>query len=199
MVNHKLFIYTLRSLPNFLWPLKKVIIKSALKKCGKSVKIGSNVFILNPNLVKMGDYVFIGDWSSISANVNVSIGNYVMFGPEVMIRGGDHNFSEIGRPMRFVKTGGKNLPITIEDDVWIGARVTILKGVNVGEGAVIGAASVVTKNILPYTINVGSPAKPIKTRFTKTQMIHHLRLVFSNYSIEKIIDMYQNNNITFDE
>ena len=101
--------------------------------------------------------------------------------------------------MRFVKTSGKNLPITIENDVWIGARVTILKGVNVGEGAVIGAASVVTKNILPYTINVGSPAKPIKTRFKKTQMMQHLRLVSSRYSFERIIKIYKENNIIINE
>jgi maltose O-acetyltransferase len=55
-------------------------------------------------------------------------------------------------------------PIVIEDDVWIGARVTILGGVNIGTGAVIGAGSVVTKNVPPYAIVAGNPAKLIRYR-----------------------------------
>jgi acetyltransferase-like isoleucine patch superfamily enzyme len=122
-----------------------------------------------------------------------------MFGPEVMIIGGDINFTKAGYYMRFVKEGGINLPVTIEDDVWIGARTTILKGVNIGEGSIIGAASLVTKNIIPYTIKVGNPAKPIKTRFPKIKLQEHLRLVNSNYEYDELINIYLEKGIIINE
>jgi acetyltransferase-like isoleucine patch superfamily enzyme len=195
----KFYIYTIRSLPNILWPLKKIITKFALRKCGKNVKIGPNVFILNPNLVTMGNNVFIGDKSTLAGNVEINIDDHVMFGPEVMIRGGDHNMSVVGKPMRFVHEGGKNIPVKIEKDVWVGARATVLKGVTIGEGSVIGAASVVTKNIIPYSINVGNPAKPIKCRFSKSELKEHLIMIDSKYSIEEINEMYKLNGIILND
>ena len=57
-------------------------------------------------------------------------------------------------------------PVIIEDDVWIGTRVTILKGVTVGKGAIIGACSVVTKDVPPHSIVVGNPAKVVKENVT---------------------------------
>lgn len=196
---NKLYIYIHRSIPNFLWPLRKVITKLFLKEYGKSVKIGPNVFILNPQLVTIGNHVFIGDHSNLSGNIEIKIGDNVMFGPEVMIRGGDHNISQIGQPMRFVKSGGINLPITIENDVWIGARAIILKGVRIGEGAVIGAGSIVTKDVLPYTINIGAPSKSIKCRFRKNELTEHLELIKSDYKIKDIEKLYSNKSLFFDE
>ena len=59
----------------------------------------------------------------------------------------------------------ENKPIVIEDDVWIGARVTVLGGVTIGRGAIVAAGAVVTKNVAPYSIVAGVPAKPLKMRF----------------------------------
>jgi len=191
-IRHKLYILLLRSLPNALWPLRKLIIKKSLKHCGKSVKLGPNVFILNPHLVTIGDNVFIGDKSTISGNVHIDIGNDVLFGPEVMIRGGDHNINYVGKHMRFVKSGGKNMPVTIEDDVWIGTRAIILKGVKIGEGAVVGAGAIITRDIPPYTVNVGNPSKPIKLRFNKDDLQKHIELVKSKYKYVEIISMFEN-------
>ncbi|MGP6193725.1 DapH/DapD/GlmU-related protein [Priestia megaterium] len=67
--------------------------------------------------------------------------------------------------------------VVIKDGVWIGANVTILKGVTVGEGCVIAAGSVVTKNTSPYGIYAGAPAKKIKDRFTPEQLEKHLGLL----------------------
>jgi Acetyltransferase (isoleucine patch superfamily) len=64
----------------------------------------------------------------------------------------------------------QNYLISIGNDVWIGDRVTIFDGIKIGDGAIIGAGSIVTKDIEPYTINVGIPAKPIKKRFTDEQI-----------------------------
>ena len=76
-----------------------------------------------------------------------------------------------------IKLGNR---IIIEDDVWIGANVTILKGVTVAKGSVIGAESVVTKSTEPYSINVGNLCKKIKMRFTKEEIIKHEKYYISN-------------------
>ena len=70
-----------------------------------------------------------------------------------------------------------DLPVVIEDGCWIGANVTILKGVRVGRGSVIAAGAVVTKSCEPYSIIGGVPAKLIKMRFTPEQIAEHERLL----------------------
>lgn len=192
--SNKNFHRVLRLLPNFLWPIKVLAIKKSIKRHGKNFKLGPNVIIYNRKDVEIGDDVFIGDKTTIGGKVAIKIGNNVMFGPEVMIRGGDHNFSVVGKPMRFIKEGGINLPINIEDDVWIGARVIILKGVRIMEGAVIGAGAIVTKDVLPYSINVGNPSKPIKSRFTISELEIHLKQINSKYTLENIVSLYNSKN-----
>jgi len=185
-----------KMVPGFLFPLKPVILKKLLKKYGKDLRIGGNVNLINDNIT-IGDNVFIGDRTTIAGIVPVTIGDNVMFGPEVMIRGGDHNFSVVGKPMAEVKTGGINLPIIIEDDVWIGTRVIILKGVKICEGAIVGAGSLVTREVPPYSINVGSPSRPIRCRFSKENLKIHLQKVNSPYSFENIVNIYSKRGIPF--
>lgn len=195
MISIKNYHRIMRFLPNFLWPLKIILNKKVLKFVGKNVKFGPNVVFYNFPEIEIGDNVFIGDGSTLGGNVPIKIGNNVMFGPEVMIRGGDHNFSVVGKPMREVKSGGVNLPITIENDVWIGTRVVILKGVTIGEGAIIGAAAVISKNVLPYSINIGIPSKPIKCRFTREELILHLSVIDSNYTLSQLDSLYKERGV----
>ena len=92
----------------------------------------------------------------------------------------------------------KTLDITIENDVWIGRGATILPGVNIGNGAVIGAMSVVAKNVPPYAIAVGNPCKIIKYRFTADQIAKLLLIQWWLFDDEKIVaiaDRLQSNNI----
>jgi acetyltransferase-like isoleucine patch superfamily enzyme len=199
MLSNKNFNRLIRIFPNFLWPLKVIILKNSIKSKGKNFKMGSNVILYNYREIEVGDNVFIGDGTTIGGNVPVRIGNNVMFGPEVMIRGGDHNMEVIGIPMAKVKHGGTNLPIVIEDDVWIGTRVIILKGVTISEGAVIGAGSIVTRDVLPYTINIGSPSGPIRCRFSEKGLEDHLYKVNSGYSFENIKDLYEKNSVLFNK
>ena len=84
-----------------------------------------------------------------------------MMGPDVVILTHTHKIADITIPMGL--QGSEVKPVTIGNDVWIGMRSIIMPGVTIGEGAVIGAGSVVTKNIPPYSIAVGTPAKVIKT------------------------------------
>lgn len=190
-ISPKYLNYFTRSFPNFLWPVKWFIIKKSLKKTGINFKFGFNSYFSDHRLIEVGNNVFMGLETFISTNVPVKIGNDVMFGPRVTIMGGDHNYSKVGIPMRYVKTGGKNLPITIENDVWIGSNVIILKGVTISEGSVIGAGSLVTKSLPPYSVCIGSPCKPIKLRFSDDDLQNHLIEVNSSYTLQKVKILYE--------
>lgn len=182
--------WIIRSLPNFLWPLKVIIIKAYIPSKGRHFRCGPNCLFHNPENLEIGHNVFIADGAVISNKEKIYIGNNVLFGPDIMIRGGDHRIDEIGKPMSECLEGGKNLPIIIESDVWIGARVIILKGVKIAEGAVIGAGAVVSKSIPPYTVAVGNPCRPIKARFTRAQLEEHLKKVKSAYQADEVFRYY---------
>ena len=92
----------------------------------------------------------------------IRIGNSVRIASHVMMIAANHKFEDPDRPIR---TQGLHCkPITIEDDVWIGGNANIIAGVTVGKGSVIGAGSVVTKDIPPYSVAVGVPARVIRSR-----------------------------------
>ena len=116
---------------------------------------------------KFGQRVSIGDRSGIGIKCmlqgTVEIGNNVMMGPEVYIYTRNHKHDRVDIPM-IEQDYEAERPVVIEDDVWIGSRVTILPGVRVGKGAIIGASAVVTKDVPPYAVVGGNPAKIIKFR-----------------------------------
>jgi acetyltransferase-like isoleucine patch superfamily enzyme len=111
----------------------------------------------------------------LAAKSTIRIGNKVMFGPHVTLIGGNHNAAEIGRFMFDVteKRPGNDLGIVIEDDVWVGARALILRGVTVGRGSFIAAGSTVTKSVPPYAIVGGIPATLIRFRWDLETIIQH--------------------------
>ncbi|MGE0635304.1 MAG: DapH/DapD/GlmU-related protein [Bacteroidia bacterium] len=193
-ISPKYLSYITRSLPNFLWFVKWFIIKYSLKKAGHNFKFGYNSEFSDHRLIEVGDNVFMGQNTVINTTVSVTISDNVMFGPGVTIMGGDHNIAVVGTSMRFVKSGGKNIPILVEKDVWIGSNVTILKGVTIGEGAVIGAGSVVTKSLPPYTVCVGNPCNPIKIRFSEYDLEQHLNSVGSHYTAEQVVSIFKKSN-----
>lgn len=97
----------------------------------------------------------------------ISIGNGVRIATQVVMIGANHRFEDGGRPIH-----GQGLayePIVIEDDVWLAARVNVMAGVRIGRGCVIGAGAVVTKDVPPYSIAVGVPAKVIGSRLPGEQ------------------------------
>lgn len=105
----------------------------------------------------------------IAGRSTIRIGNNVMFGPEVTIRGGNHRIDLAGIPMAMVtedlKRPEDDLGVVVEDDVWIGTRAIVLHGVTIGRGSVIGAGSVVTRSVEPYSVVGGNPARVIRQRF----------------------------------
>jgi hypothetical protein len=97
------------------------------------------------------------------------------------------DLSEDSHPQYLMKSGGAIVgDITIENDVWIGAKSTIMSGVKIGNGAVIGATTTVTKDVPPYAIVVGNPGKVVKYRFTEKQIDLLLQISWWNWDEEKI-------------
>ena len=158
-------------------------VKSKFRSCGNNVSIGKNCDFIHSH-IDIGNDVLIGDYASFIASIAyIHIGNHVLFGPNVTIRGGDHRLDVLGRYIKDITDSEKleknDADVYIEDDVWIGCNVTILKGVRIGRGSVIGAGSVVTKDVPPYTIHVGSHSVYEKPRFTPEQIEEHERMLFN--------------------
>lgn len=131
--------------------------------------------------VSIGEHSYVGaDAIFQSAHGEIEIGNHVMFGPGVHIHGGDHPMHVVGVYMDTVgKVGGGDGVVRICDDVWVGARSIILKKVTIGEGAVVAAGSVVTKDVPPYSVVAGVPARVIKMRFTPDELSEHRKLLYN--------------------
>jgi acetyltransferase-like isoleucine patch superfamily enzyme len=105
--------------------------------------------------LSLGKYSYIGPNAYIPPLV--TIGDYFMCGSDLLIVGGDHVFDDYKQPMIF-SGRGEQLPTTIGDDVWIGARVIIMRGVSIGSGVVVSAGSVVLSDIPDNSIYAGVPA-----------------------------------------
>lgn len=145
-------------------------------KVGRRARLDRNLFVL-PGIVSLGDDVYIGRYSYLA--VPARIGNFVMLASSVALVGDDH---EMNRPTVPMKLAGRPIPKPIEigDDVWIGHGCIVRSGVKIGEGAVIGAGSIVTKDIPPYAVAVGSPAVVIRQRFTPDERSRHEQML-ENY------------------
>jgi acetyltransferase-like isoleucine patch superfamily enzyme len=191
-----------------LWKVFKTRIDSKSLEFNND-NISSNIKIVSPSLIKcnknnlmIGKDFFSGRglYISVSEYVNLNIGDSVMFGPEIMVLGGNHDSSFTKSHMRYNDIEDPHAEdISIENGAWIGARCIILSGSNIGEGAIIGANSVVNKYIPPYCVAAGSPIKVIKSRF---KTVAELELVLKNtsslYQIEFLIKVHQRFGIIYD-
>ena len=106
--------------------------------------------------LSIGEGTFINSGTSICAQESVTIGRNVAIGNYSLIM--DSDFHSVGDHTQWPQA----LPVVIEDDVWLAARVTVLKGVRIGRGAVVAAGAVVTRDVAPYTVVGGVPARFIR-------------------------------------
>lgn len=112
--------------------------------------------------IRVGKNCFFGEYTCIRGQGGVRIGDGVYTGTQVQIAAVNHVYSD---PNKFIKDQGITATgITIEDDVWLGSNVVVVDGVTIGKGCVVGAGAVVTKNLPPYSVAVGVPARAVKDR-----------------------------------
>ncbi|MFV0210964.1 CatB-related O-acetyltransferase [Empedobacter falsenii] len=154
--------------------------KYRLKNVDKTFYMGGKSGISKD--LKAGKYVYIGPFCNIYPKV--VIGDYTLIANNVQIIGADHNYKKVGTPITF--SGREVLKETIiGKDVWIGAGCIISTGITIGDGSIIAMGSVVTKNVEPYSIYGGVPAKKIKNRFENlNDMYLHQEMLVKNLSFD---------------
>ncbi|MEZ9076147.1 DapH/DapD/GlmU-related protein [Vibrio cyclitrophicus] len=139
----------------------------------KEISVGNSV-IINKNVTIWVGSLFLGNNIQINPNTciygRVIIGNNVMIAPNCMIASGNHGIAINDEPMITQKCTTK-CPIRIGNDVWIASNSVILDGVNIGDGAIVGAGSVVTKDVPTMAIVVGNPARVIRYRYDKANRV----------------------------
>lgn len=156
--------------------------KKQMNCCGTNCSLHPSTSVyFGLNNLSLGNNVSIPRFAHIfCTDAPLTIGNNVIFGPAPTIVTGDHRIDVIGKPifLSLDKLPENDAPVVIQDDVWVGAHVTILKGVTIGRGSVIAAGCVVNKSTPPYSISGGVPVKTIKFRFTIEEILEHERVLY---------------------
>lgn len=148
-------------LPHFV---RTAIFRALLKKLGDSPMIDDKVYFRYPWKVSIGDHVFINRGceffpSGRLKEGTITLGNNVVLSPHVKIYAAGHDYDIYN--LAESDTAGA---VVVGDHVWIGANAVILQGVTLGEGAVIGAGSVVSKSVPAFSVAMGNPARVVKER-----------------------------------
>lgn len=146
------------------YKLRRLLLKGIAKKTGKNIIVKHQCYIGSGTGLIVGDRAQLGQNARIDQHV--TLGNDVVMGPDVVIMTNAHRFDDIETPIN-QQDNFPIEPVTIGNDVWLGTRVIVMPGVTIGDGSVVGAGSIVTKNIPPYSVAVGSPAKVIRKRGEK--------------------------------
>ena len=174
-----LLFNTIYKFLSYVGKIRALFWKLFLMSMGKNVIIQHGCKFAHPYNIKIGNNVYINLAVKFfnTANANISIGNFDIIGFGVIFLTTKLDYSNWEVP---ICQGQKShLSITVEDDVWIGANAIILSGVNIGRGAIIGAGAVVTKDVPPFAIMGGVPAKIIKYRFDQNTIEKAINTKFS--------------------
>ena len=154
--------------------LRKPIIMLSLGNHGKKISINRGCRFVGARHIELGNNVSIGEQCYFMCKfAKIKIGDGVMFGPRVFVVTGGHDMSHPEKPMFTITNKEKDKSIdkdvVFEGDNWIGANAIILKGVTIGYGAVVGAGTVVTKDVPSYAIVGGNPARIIRFRKNESE------------------------------
>jgi len=167
------------------------IYRRRFNQCGRRVRFGDQIIVSGFRSIRIGEqtsimsgsYLYahnssgltIGSRCSFNHNVQIGaaegeivIGDDVLIGPNVVLRASNHVFDDPSIPIR--SQGHRFGRIIIGNDVWIGSNVVVTSGVTIGDGCVVGAGSVVTRDLQPMTVCVGSPARAIRSRLEDFQV-----------------------------
>lgn len=155
----KLLIRLIRRIICSLWLFENCITKNILFASRPRVSSGKKIFFKGAN-------IYFGFFSHIGSDLVVH--SDVLVASNVSFVGGDHEIYDLNNKI-FFSGRSQKMAIVLESDTWIGHGSIILSGVTIGTGAVVAAGSVVTKNVKPFTIVGGNPAKKIKDRFNSSQ------------------------------
>jgi maltose O-acetyltransferase len=129
-------------------------------KIGKGSTIHTGLKLYDPHNISIGSDTIVGEQTTLDGRDKINIGNHVDIASEVMIYNSEHNIES-------ESFEAYNAPVIINDYVFIGPRAIILPGITIGIGAIVGAGAVVTKDVPPYAIVGGVPAKIIGERRNK--------------------------------
>lgn len=140
------------------------LLRPYFARLGKGSGISFQIRILEPGRITIGDRSAITNWCVIDGRGGLSVGNDVMIGFETIVLTSTHRSDSLSVPMR--DQGLYQAPVTIGDDVWIGCRSVIVPGVSIGSHAIIGAGSVVTKDVPEWGVVAGVPARLLRDRRT---------------------------------
>jgi maltose O-acetyltransferase len=140
--------------------LRGMLCRRIFNSCGRNINVEHGAYFASGRDIEIGDNSGLGLDCRVTGPLK--IGKDVMMAPDVMIFTQNHETNRLDIPMR-LQTAPKK-PVIIGDDVWIGACVIILPGVTVGNGAILAAGAIVTKNVPDYAIVGGNPARIIKMR-----------------------------------
>jgi acetyltransferase-like isoleucine patch superfamily enzyme len=166
---------------------RRVILRALCKSFGNGVKIGAGVLVLHPHTFEIGDAVFIGNQTFLQGRHDghcvigphtwigpqsyfdcrdMELGAYVGWGPGAKVLGSEHTAEPTDVPI--IQTDLVIKPVRVGDGADIGVNAVLLPGVTVGTGAIVGAGAVVTKDVAPYAIVAGVPAKFLRSRVDPT-------------------------------
>jgi len=152
--------------------LEGTVIANALEAKDR-IQIGAHTVSRGEGSIRIGSHCYVGDHSRIWSAVGIQIGDRVLISHGVNIH--DHSAHPIAANSRHIQavnilagtcmdmSSVDMAPITIHDDVWLGFNAIVLKGVTIGRGAIIGAATVITKDVPEFAIMVGNPARQVGT------------------------------------
>jgi acetyltransferase-like isoleucine patch superfamily enzyme len=146
----------------FMRKVRASFLRKRAYSVGKNLTVYKGITVHCPEGLSIGNNVAMNNNVWINASGSVIIGNYVLIGPRVIIHSANHKYQNPFIPIQ--KQGHSFKKVIIKDDVWIGAGAIILPGVRIGQGSIIGAGSVVTTDVPPYTVVAGVPARKIKNR-----------------------------------
>lgn len=142
--------------------IRYILLKTIAKDCGDNVSIHPSVYLLNPQNIHIGNNVSIHPMCYLDATGGIYIDRDVSIAHGVTIMSTTHTYDDLAIPIK--DQPFEVLQTTIEENVWIGAKATILAGIKIGSGSIVGANCVVTKLVPPDVIVAGVPAKIIKKR-----------------------------------